>query len=160
MVKLEPKSAKGPAFERGLERKYEMIQTGRVGGRYPDPRQYLHTDFQAETNNNNIWGFGTAEVDELIETYEDNLDPGARLEAMHRIDEIVHDEAFYIPFWLAPYYRLVHWDYLVFPESYLPRQPDSVIDWMVWWIDPDRRANLERAMAAGELLDLGDRIAL
>ena len=85
---LEP----GTAFERGLERKYEMTMTNRATGFYPEPRQYVHSEGKATTNNNNIWGFGTDEVDGLIQIYEEDLDPAARLEAMHRIDEIVHEE--------------------------------------------------------------------
>ena len=151
---LEP----GTAFERGLERKYEMTLTGRTAGLYPAPRQYLHTEFQRETNNNNIWGFGTEEVDELIRIYEENLDLGARLDAVHRIDEIVSEEAFYVPFWMAPYIRIVHWDYLQFPEFYLPRRTQSITDWMVYWIDPERRAALEQAMARGEALLLDEEL--
>ena len=90
---LEP----GTAFERGLERKFEMTLTGRTAGFYPAPRQYLHTEFKKSVNNNDIWGFGTPEVDELIKIYEEDLDFNARQKAMHRIDEIVRDEAFYIP---------------------------------------------------------------
>jgi microcin C transport system substrate-binding protein len=149
---LEP----GTAFERGLERKYEATITGRTAGFYPSPRQYLHTDFQREINNNNIWGFGTPEVDELIRIYEEDLDSEARIAAMHRIDEIVHDEAFYVPFWHAPFMWIVHWDYLVFPEFYVPRRTQQITDWMVYWIDPQRRAALEEAMRAGRALPVRD----
>ncbi len=153
---LEP----GTAFNRGLERKYEMILTNRTTGFYPEPRQYLHSEFKATTNNNNIWGFGTDEVDGLIETYEQNLDPDARLQAMHRIDEIVHEEAFYIPFWDAPYTRLVFWDYVQFPEFYLPRrnQTLNITDWMVYWFDPEKRAALEQAMERGEAYPLDEEL--
>ena len=151
---LEP----GTAFERGLERKYEMTHTGRVAGPYPDPRQYLHTDFKNVTNNNDIWGFGTDEVDDLIEVYENSLDPQERLVAMRRIDEIVHEEAFYIPFWMAPYYRLVYWDYVQWPEFYIPRYTEGLVDWMVFWIDPEKRSALEQAMARGEALPLDEEI--
>ena len=151
---LEP----GTAFERGLERKYEMTLTSRTAGFFPSPRQYLHTDFLGVTNNNNIWGFGTGEVDELIRIYEEDLDFEARLAAMYRIDEIVHEEAFYIPFWTAPYVRVAHWDYLVFPEFYLPRRASDVTDYMVFWIDPDRRAALDAAMASGAALPLDEEI--
>jgi microcin C transport system substrate-binding protein len=151
---LEP----GTAFERGLERKYEMTLTGRTAGLYPAPRQYLHTEFQRETNNNNIWGFGTEEVDDLIRTYEEDLDFDARLDAVHRIDEIVSEEAFYVPFWMAPYIRIVHWDYLQFPKFYLPRRTQSITDWMVYWIDPERRARLEEVMASGEALPVDEEI--
>ena len=50
-----------------------------TSGYYPDPRQYLHTSFKNAKNNNDFWGFGTQEVDDLIEIYEKNLDPQARL---------------------------------------------------------------------------------
>jgi microcin C transport system substrate-binding protein len=150
---LEP----GTAFERGLERKYEMTLTGRTTDFYPDPRQYLHTDFKSTTNNNNIWGFGRPDVDALIRIYDESLDPDDRLAAMHRIDEIVHDEAFYIPFWDAPFVRIVHWDYLQFPESYLPRRLlRGLPEWPVFWIDEGRRTAVERAMASGEAFPVSE----
>ncbi len=139
---LEP----GTAFERGLERKYEMTLTSRTTAFYPGPRQYLHTSFKASTNNNNIWGFGTPEVDELVRIYEEDLDPLKRRQAMQRIDEIVHDEAFYIPFWSAPFLRVVHWDYLRFPDTWMPPRTEQITDYLVYWIDPARKAALEQAM--------------
>ncbi len=145
---LEP----GTAFERGLERKYEMTVTGRTTPFYPAPRQYLHTEFRDAINNNNIWGFGTEEVDELIRIYEEDLDFDARQQALWRVDEIVHEEAFYIPFWAAPYIRVAYWDYIQFPEFYFPRRTQGITDYLVQWIDPERRANLERAMRNGEAL--------
>ena len=151
---LEP----GTAFERGLERKYEMTMTGRVGDSYPAVRQFFDTESKSTTNNNNIWGFGTAEVDSLIQIYEEDLDVEDRMAAMYRIDEIVKDEAFYIPFWTAPYARLVHWDYLQYPEFYLPPRGDLSIEYMVYWIDPDRRAALEEAMEAGRALPVDEEL--
>ena len=139
---LEP----GTAFERGLERKYEMTLTSRTTAFYPGPRQYLHTDFKTKTNNNNIWGFGTPEVDELIRIYEEDLDPARRREAMQRIDETVHDEAFYIPFWSAPFLRVVHWDYIRFPDTWMPPRTQQLTDYLVYWIDPARKAAVEQAM--------------
>jgi microcin C transport system substrate-binding protein len=151
---LEP----GTAFERGLERKYEMTVTNRTAGFYPDPRQYLHTDFKKTTNNNNIWGFGTPEVDNLIKIYEESLDPKERLAAMHRIDEIVHDEAFYIPFWMAPYTRLVYWDYLQFPDFFLPKRTEQYMDYMVYWIDTKKQAALPEDMKAGRAYPVDSEI--
>ncbi len=142
---LEP----GTAFERGLERKYEATVTARTAGFYPSPRQYLHTDFKKTTNNNNIWGFGTEEMDELIRIYEEDLDFDARRDAMYRIEDIVHDEAFYIPFWMAPYIRIAYWDYVRFPDFHLPRRTEQFMDYMVYWIDPARQQALAEDMRAG-----------
>jgi microcin C transport system substrate-binding protein len=151
---LEP----GTAFERGLERKYEMTVTGRTAGFYPSPRQYLHTGFKNARNNNNIWGFGTEEVDALIQVYEEHLDFEERLRAMYRIDEIVHEEAFYIPFWTAPYVRLAYWSYVRFPEFYLPKRTQGLTDYLVFWIDPDARAELQQAMRTGRALPIDDSV--
>jgi microcin C transport system substrate-binding protein len=142
---LEPATA----FERGLERKYEMTWTARTAAFYPSPRQYLHTEFKAKTNNNNIWGFGTPEVDELIRVYEEDHDRGKRLAAMHRIEEIVREESFYIPFWTAPYIRIAYWGYLRWPDDWLPKRTEQLFDWLVMWIDPERRERLQRDMREG-----------
>jgi microcin C transport system substrate-binding protein len=151
---LEP----GTAFQRALERKFEMVNIGMTGGLYPEPRQYLHTEFKKAKNNNDFWGFGTEEVDGLIKTYEENLDAEARRQAMWKIDQTVHDEAFYIPFWDAPYVRLVYWDYIQFPEFYLPKRTQQIIDWMVYWIDPVKKAALEEAMKSGKAYPLDPEI--
>jgi hypothetical protein len=68
---------------------------------------------------------------------------------MYRLDEIIQDEAFYIPFWAAPYIRIAHWDYLRFPEFYFPKRTEQFMDYLVMWIDPARRTALDRAMTAG-----------
>ncbi|MDE2454253.1 MAG: ABC transporter substrate-binding protein [Burkholderiales bacterium] len=151
---LEP----GTAFERGLERKYEMTLTGRTGGFYPDPRQYLGSEFKKATNNNDIWGFGSPEVDRLIDTYEHSFDPEARLAATRRIDDIVHDQAFYIPFWTAPFIRLVYWDWLRFPDFYLPKRTQQLTDYMVYWFDPARKAAVDEAMRTNRALPLAASI--
>ncbi|MBN1902995.1 ABC transporter substrate-binding protein [Candidatus Sumerlaeota bacterium] len=140
------------AFNRGLERKYEMTLTSRTSGFYPDPYQYFHSKFKSTTNNNNIWGFGAPETDKLIEIYNFNMDKSKRLEAMYKLDEIIYDEAFYIPFWDAPYIRILYWDYLRWPEFFLPKRTQQITDWQVFWIDPQKKARLKTAMEKGENL--------
>ena len=97
-------------------------------------------------------------MDALIKVYEEDLDRDKRLKAIHRIDEIVHDEAFYIPFWSAPYIRVVHWDHLRFPEFWLPRRTEQLIDWLVYWEDPQRKAALEAAKRSGQALPLDKQL--
>ena len=151
---LEP----GTSFERGLERKFEMFEVGMSSGFYPDPRQYLGTEFKNARNNNDFWGFGTPEVDRLIKIYEDSLDAEARKQALYRIDQIVHDEAFYIPFWTSPAARVVYWDYIQFPEFYLPKRAAGITDYMVYWIDPAKKAALAQAMQNGTKYPLDPNI--
>jgi microcin C transport system substrate-binding protein len=144
----------GAGFERGLERKFEMTLTSRGTYFFPDPRQFFHTDLKNTTGNNDIWGFGTPQVDSLIQVYEEGLDPEARRAAMYEIDEIVQEEAFYIPFWDAPFIRLAYWDYVRWPESWIPKRVLNFQDFHVFWLDPARKTALQEAMAAGRALPL------
>ncbi len=148
---LEP----GTAFERGLERKYEMTVTGRTTGFYPQPRQYLHTEFKNATNNNNIWGFGTAEVDELIAHLRAR--PGPREapqgHAPHRRDRarrgLLHSVLD-----ARPTSASCTGTTCASPSSGLPRRTEQLNDYMVYWIDPQRRKALEEAMRSGTALPL------
>ena len=129
-----------------------MIVASRTAGFYPEPNQYFHSKFKGVTNNNNIWGYGTPETDKLIETYMYDFNKEKRLQAMYKLDEVIHDEAFYIPFWDAPYLRILYWDYLRWPEYFFPKRTLQISDFQVFWIDPEREARLKGAMAKGESL--------
>ena len=58
----------------------------------------------------------------------------------------------YIPFWSAPFLRVVHWDYLRFPETWMPPRTEQLTDYLVYWIDPARKAALDQAMKADRAL--------
>ncbi|MGD8394515.1 MAG: extracellular solute-binding protein [Candidatus Eiseniibacteriota bacterium] len=147
---LEP----GTAFERGLERQYEMTVMSRTSGFWPSPFQYFGSHFKQSTNNNNIWWFGTAYTDSLIDVYRFDLDRDKRLAAMHELDAIIQDEAFYVPFWQAPFMRFLYWDHVRFPETFFPKRIQQLTDWHVYWIDSERQARLETAIQKGT--DLGE----
>lgn len=140
------------SFNRALERKYEAIIISYTGGFYPEPKQYFHSEFKKTTNNNDIWGYGTPETDKLIDIYNFNMDKQARLDAMHKLDAIIQDEAFYIPFWDAPYIRMLYWDQLCWPKFYLPKRTEQITDWQVFWIDPAKKQKLDAAIAANQSL--------
>lgn len=143
---LEP----GTEFQRLLNRKYEMGIIAMTAGFYPDPRTYLGSEYKKAKSNNDFWGYGSTEVDGLIKIYERSQDPEARLKAMWQIDQIVHDDAFYVPFWYAPYDRIAYWDYVQFPDFFLPKHASGIIDYMVQWIDPEKKKALADAMRIGK----------
>ncbi|MBT3346705.1 MAG: ABC transporter substrate-binding protein [Gemmatimonadetes bacterium] len=145
---LEP----GTAFRNGLEREFEMTLMSRTSGRFPAPQQYYGAVYKETKNNNNVWAFGTAHTDSLIDVYRFNTDVEQRMAAMHELDTIIQDEAFYVPFWQAPFLRFLYWDSVRWPEWFLPKRTQQITDWQVYWIDPAREAALEEAMDAGRSL--------
>ena len=142
------------AFNRGLERKYQIIMFSRTASLYPSPKQYFHSEFVKTTNNNNVFGFGRPDTDKLIETYMFDLDFEARRQATYELDKIIQDDAFYLPFWTSPYIRFVYWHYMGFPDWYFPRRTEQYLDWMPYWIDPARQKELEDAQKAGTPLPM------
>jgi len=140
---LEP----GAAFAKGLERSYEACIMNRTAGYYPGPHQYFSSYYLDKQNNNNIWAFGDEHVDELIDIYRFGMDEQARIDAMHEIDAIIQDEAFYIPWWYGPFIRFTYWDYMEFPDFYFPALTEQFMDYQVWWVNEEKRARLDDAMA-------------
>ena len=141
------------AFNRLLERKYEMSIASYGAGFYPDPYPFFDSIFLKTTNNNNIWAFGRPDTDKLIDIYRFDMNKQARLDAMWKLDAIVQDEAFLIPFWHAPYERILYWDKLCWPKEFLPKRTlIPSIDWQVFWVDPAKEKALHDAMAAGKHL--------
>ncbi|MBI5154688.1 ABC transporter substrate-binding protein [Candidatus Poribacteria bacterium] len=152
-IEVNLKSLEGAtAFERGLQREFEVLLNSRTAGFYPDPHQYFGSEFLKSKDNNNVWAFGTPETDELINIFRFNMDKQARLDAMHKLDAMIQDEAFYLPFWDAPYMRFVYWDNVCFPESFFPRRTEQYTDWFVFWIDPEKTKRLEEAKKNGTAL--------
>ena len=78
---LEPATA----FNRAMERKYEMTLQARAAAFYPSPYQYFHSDFVKNTPSNNLWGFGSEDTDKLIDTFRFDMDKGKRIAAMHAL---------------------------------------------------------------------------
>ena len=148
LQELEP----GVAFQRGLEREYEMTLMSRTSNLYPSPHQYFSSEYLSSTNNNNIWAFGSPKTDELIDVYRFDMDKDKRVQAMWELDSIIQDEAFYVPFWQAPFVRELYWDYVEWPEGLLPRRFEQITDWQVMSINPVKEKALVEAMKSSKAL--------
>lgn len=145
-------------FNRIREKASDMFLVGMTGGYYPSPYQYFHTDFKDKPQTNNFWDWGNETVDELIDIYRFNMDKNDRLSAMATLDSMIHDAAFFIHFWYAPYIRMVHYDHVKFPENYYPRRTSNFTNWPTLWIDTERQKAVETAMEAGESLGQSSEI--
>ena len=133
------------AFKDGLDKNFQAIVFSRSSGLYPSPDQYLHSDYAKTDNNNNIFAFADPEVDKLIDVYMKNLDFKARLKAMHRIEDIVKDEAFYLPFWTGPYVRVLFWNAMGYTDEMEPLYSSDFNDSFTYWFDDEKGRTLEQA---------------
>lgn len=143
----------GVAFQRELEREFEMSLSSRTSNLYPSPRQSFGSVFKESKNNNNVWAFGSPRGDELIDTYEKSMDKATRVAALNELDAMVQDAAFYVPFWQSPFTRFLYWDGMQFPSFFFPRRYEQVSDWQVFWLDQAREEKLAAAIKTNKAFE-------
>ncbi|MBF0442321.1 MAG: ABC transporter substrate-binding protein, partial [Oligoflexales bacterium] len=136
------------SFNDLLEKNFESALVSMSGGIYPAPKEYLNSDFAKIPQTNNFFSFSNPEVDRLIEIYEKDLNFENRKKALARVDEIVKDDAFYIPFWTAPFIRELFWNNLGYPPELEPAYSSSINDYYTFWYDQSRDDILKKAMSS------------
>jgi len=127
---------------------------------FPNPETAWRSDLADQDNNNNITGFKSARVDELLAQYDVTFDRAKQKEIVREIDRTVFKEHPYALGWYAPFSRILYWDRFGHPDSYFTRigqwpHRDAML---VWWWDPEKTARLEQAMAKGESLPMGEAV--
>ncbi len=102
-INLELVLQDGAAFFQSLESgNYQAVVLFFGGGRYPSPRQFLHTE-NKKSGTNNIFLFGNEKLDQLIDIYEFDLKEKKRIVAIQEIEKIAHENVLLIHFWERPF---------------------------------------------------------
>ncbi len=100
------------------QRRFQMF--GGLGwvADYPDPENFLDVLFHSKSSNNHTL-YSNQEVDSLLEEARVELDQGARFETYHRIENLILEDAPWVPLWHgASGYALLKpnvKDYFLFP---------------------------------------------
>jgi len=140
-----------------MERNYTIYMQNWSGLVFPNPETSLKSSLADEAFNNNISGFKNDRVDELLDEYDQSFDQARRVEIVREIDGIysdIHPAAWGI---VRNYQRMIYWDKFGYPKYMVSRYGgDYRSIYTYWWIDPDKEARLEKAMANDETLPQGD----
>ena len=137
------------------ERNYTVAMLAYGGLVYPNPETSLKSELADQNDNNNVWGFKSDRVDELLMEYDVCFDQKRRVEIIQEIDGIfaeVHPTAWSI---VRNYQRILYWDKFGFPEWMFTRYIGEF--WSIfpyWWIDEEKSLGLENAMETGEKLPI------
>tara|TARA_B100000214_G_scaffold374378_1_gene356939 strand:- start:173 stop:2086 length:1914 start_codon:yes stop_codon:yes gene_type:complete len=122
---------------------------------YPNPESSLRSTLADQNDNNNVWGFKSSRVDELLDEYDVCFDQDRRIEIIREIDGIfneVHPIAFSIA---RNYSRIMWWDKFGYPDWMLSRYVGEYWDaFYFWWIDSDKEKRLNNAMQNKEQLSI------
>ena len=76
----------------------------------------FHMDTANKPNSNNNANLVNKKLSELITAFREGTKEDARIKLAHEIQEIIHDEAVFIPTWVRPYFRVAYWKWWRFPK--------------------------------------------
>jgi len=136
-------------------RNFSVCMLAYSGLIYPNPESSLRSSLADMNDNNNVWGFKSERVDELLDEYDICFDQSRRIEIIREIDGIFNDEhpiAFSI---VRNYSRMMWWDKFGYPHWMFSRYVGEYWDaFYYWWIDEEVQEQLTDAMEDGRKLDL------
>lgn len=136
------------------ERNFEISARAYSGIMFPNPESSMHSKFADLNNNNNIWGFKNARVDEICEKYPLMFKASERIAAVKEIDKIATEEHLYALGWFAAHTRLLYWNKFGMPDYVLSKTSDERSLLSTWWFDSEKEEALRKARQDGTKLPI------
>ncbi|MBP51640.1 MAG: ABC transporter substrate-binding protein [Opitutae bacterium] len=109
----------------------------------------LKSGLTTRTSTNNFTQTAVRELDQLIDRYREEVDLGRITEMAHRLSEMIHDHAVWVPAWKKPWLRAGHWNWLQFPDDWGPKESTDYQEFQVFWIDSQEKQKTLDAMETG-----------
>lgn len=128
------------------ERTYDIASMAWGALVFPNPETSFSGKLaDPEKANNNITSFSNARVDELLNEYDTAFDVARRSEIIREIDGIIFNEHPYVLDWYNPARRIIYWNKFGMPKWGVMRFNGEEDMMYVWWVDPLKAAQLEKA---------------
>jgi len=131
---------------------YDMTWAAWGAGLFKDPESMWHSREADRPSGNNITGFRSDKVDELIERQKSIFDVQERNAIVREIDSLITREVPYVLLWNLNYTRLLYWNKFGTPPQVLSKYGDERSAYSLWWYDEDAAVDLTEAMAEGRSL--------
>ena len=146
---LEPTSA----YKQVMEKQHQITFSGwNTSLPYPRYWEGFHSDNANRPQTNNISNTANAEMDPLIDRYRESTEIDEKRSLAHQLEQMVYDEAAFVPGYKVPFYRIGYWDWIEFPDEFDVPLSDSPGQYGLFWIDleekneilEDRKGNATR----------------
>ena len=98
---------------------------------------------------NNISIYANPEVDILCTIVRDGVSEEKIREAALRIEEILHEDAVWIPGYVRDYYRVAHWRWIQWPENFNVKSERYPLESYIYWIDEEKKRRTLNALKNG-----------
>lgn len=125
---------------------FDAIYFGFTGLVFPNPETSYKSTLADSKSTNNVPGIKNKRIDEILDLYDREFDAQKRIPLIQEIDGILANLHPYILSWDTPYERVAFWNKFGTPQGLLTRFGDYRDAPSLWWIDPQKQNELNRAM--------------
>lgn len=146
-IDLRIKFVDGNTLSQNMMERNFSLAIGNYGGlTFPNPETSLSSELADKNDNNNVWGYKNARVDEIIKQYAVEFDQAKRVQMIRELDGIVNNDYIIAYWWKPKGIRLAVWDKFGMPPGRLSTNTqvgDHDLAIMTgWWIDPAKEKAL------------------
>ena len=142
ILELEPTSA----YKQVMEKQHQITFSGwNTSLPYPRYWEGFHSDNANKPQTNNISNSGNPEMDALIDRYRDSTDLDEKRELAHRLEQMVYDEAAFVPGYKVPFYRIGYWSWIHFPDHFDVPLSEGPGQSGLLWIDLEEKEEILKA---------------
>lgn len=152
-IKMEIDKKDWAAWARDMEEfNFQMTWAAWSSGLFKDPESMWLSAEADRPSGNNITGFKSKAVDDLIEKQKTVFNLEERNAICRAIDALIVEACPYVLLWNIDYTRLLYWNKFGMPETVLSKFGDESSAIWYWWLDPDAEAALEDAVRMKQTL--------
>ncbi len=150
------------AWKKTQEKKHDIVFSafGTFVEMYPRYWESWHSENAYETDasgnkkakpqTNNITSTAIPELDELIMKYKTSEDAEEMKQLAHKMEELLYDDASFVPGFVQPFYRVGYWRWVNYPDEFDVKISDGPGEWFISWIDEEARKETLEAMKTGK----------
>lgn len=126
-----------------------LIALSRSVELYPRYWEMYHGSNANRPQTNNMTNTNIPELDKLIEAYDrtQTLDETKKL--AEQIEQIIYDDAAWVPGWAFPFYRIASWRWVRWPAGFNGMTSRHAEELFVHWIDSDLEKETKAARKNG-----------
>jgi microcin C transport system substrate-binding protein len=113
----------------------------------------VNPDRKIKVQTNNMESLAVFEMDNMIDQYRASDDKTEMIKLAHKMTELHHEHASFVPGFIRPTYRVGHWRWLRYPEGFNQKHSSDQLEYFVHWIDTKKKEETLAARKAGESFD-------
>ena len=110
----------------------------------------INPERKVKTQTNNLEVLALPEMDSMIDQYRVSGDKQEMMDLAHRMTEIHHEHASFVPGFTQPGYRIGHWRWIRYPEGFNYKHTRRSNELFVHWIDTEIKNETQAAEKSGE----------